>query len=292
MKLTYLLQKTGVFELTGLFIKNNFNINSGDILSKNNIINLGNMANNAYYDKINTSNWRPLPDYNDTKLEPELIIGYLFSDTTTKTHVISFKGTDIFPGEQSRVLDKFNDNLYFSCCFNQTSEGCNKNAYKESLNIPHNYINYGKQIIEHIKRLIDFENSKVFFTGHSLGGAVATYMGLFYNKTVVTFQTPGEKRYSELSEFAGNKYIPEIYHFGHDADPIFTGTCGWWCKFWGYSLDTKCHYGKVCKYITNSTATIWKHRMSYVIDNILKQYEVPECYSEDCLDCGNTKFSK
>jgi lipase ATG15 len=294
MKLKYLLDISVVFEFTGVEIKNDFNMNRV-LLSKSNIINLGYMANNAYYSDIDKSNWKILPEYNVSKMEPELIMGYVFSDEISKTHIISFKGTNIYPGGKTRELDKFNDNLYFSCCLNITKGKCEKDSYKQSLNLESNYINYGQIIVNNIKKIINFDKGNVIFTGHSLGGAVATYMGILYNKTVVTFQTPGEKRYSKLSGLDKNKSIPNIYHIGHDADPIFNGDCGWWCKIMGYYIETKCHYGKVCRYTTNSTVSIWKHRMSYVISEILEKYDVPNCYSEsksECLECSTIKFSK
>lgn len=294
MKLKYLLDVSFIFEFTGLEIKNDFNINT-ILLSKKNVINLGYMAHNAYYAYIDNTNWKLLPGYNVSKLEPELIMGYIFSDEQSKTHIISFKGTDIYPGDKSRVLDKFNDNLYFSCCFNSTKGKCEKDSYKESLDFETNYINYAQIIVNNIKKIINFETNNIIFTGHSLGGAVATYMGILFNKTVVTFQMPGEKRYAQLSGLNKSKSIPNIYHISHDADPISNGSCGWWCKIFGYSIDTKCHYGKVCKYITNSMATIFKHRMTYVISEILEKYDVPNCYSEtdsDCLECETIKFSK
>ena len=292
MKLKFLFQVSSVFEYSGVLIQNNFNIKS-NLLSKENVLALSYMSNNAYYENINDTNWRTLPNYNDTKIQPELIMGYVFSDTLTNTHIISFKGTNVYPYDKTKELDKLNDNLYFSCCYFKNNSICDKDSYKKSLDFEYNYINYGKQMVNHLKTIIDFSTSNIIFTGHSLGGAVATYMGIIYNKTVVTFQTPGEKRYAELINLNYYGIKDKLYNIGHDADPIFNGNCGWWCKFWGYSIDTRCHIGKICKYITNSTSSIWKHKMSYVIDNILEKYDVPECYSDDsCLDCGNTKFSK
>ena len=147
-------------------------------------------------------------------------------------------------------------------------------------------------MIDNLQKQINFTTSTIIFTGHSLGGAVATYMGVFYNKTTITFQTPGEKRYADLIGLDYSHMTDKIYHFGHDADPIFNGECGWWCKIAGYSIETNCHIGKICKYITNSTSSLWKHRMTYTINNIIKKYELPSCYSSSCFDCGNIKYSK
>lgn len=295
MKLTYLLSKSGLFT-TSIINQMFFSFDvKNDILSFKNVLNLAKMSNNAYY--IDTTDyWIPIPPYNWTELENDYIKGYVFVDNSTKTYIVSFKGTNILPYEKTRKYDKYNDNLYFSCCFNQTNynynlscKECNKKCYKETLNDQNNYINIAKSMMDTLSSKIDFNNNTIIFTGHSLGGAIATYMGILYNKTVVTFQTPGEKHYlSQIGKETKKRY-DNIYHFGHTNDPIFTGDCGWWCKMAGYTIQTYCHIGYVCKYNTSGYSSLLKHRMTYVIDNMLNTWNgsIPECkYEIDCDDCN------
>ena len=83
-----------------------------------------------------------------------------------------------------------------------------------------------------------------------------------------------------------------IYHFGHNADPIFMGDCGGTCNILGYNIYTKCHIGNTCVYDSKDKLkmgeSLWNHRIHYVIDNIISQWQnnMPECSkSNDCNDC-------
>ena len=296
MQLRYLLTSGGLFSAS-VFNQLEFAFRDySKIITYDNVLNLAKMANNAYYVDT-TNNWIPVPPYNWTDIDSNLdfIRGYVFIDNDTKTYIVSFKGTNVLPYEETRKYDKYNDNLFFSCCFNKTGynydstcKECNQKCYKNTLNDPNNYINSAKMMIQRLRDKIDFDNSTIVFTGHSLGGAIATYMGILYNKTVVTFQTPGEKHYLEMTNLVTGRSLPDIYHFGHNNDPIFTGDCGWWCKMGGYYIDTYCHLGYVCKFNTSGYSSLLKHRMSYVIDVMLQTWNgtLPKCQLQtDCSDC-------
>jgi lipase ATG15 len=296
MKLTYLITQSGLFEasvVNQLFFS--IDIANG-VLTYQNIFNLAKMTNNAYY--VDTTNyWIPIPPYNWTQLQNEYVKGYVFTDIINKAYVISFKGTNILPYEQTTKYDKYNDNLFFSCCFNKTNYNhnmscneCSKQCYKQTLDDPKNYISIAKNMMQRLKEIIDFSNNTILFTGHSLGGAIATSMGLLFSKTVVTFQTPGEKHYIENTEFIDTSFdtINNIYHFGHNKDPIFSGNCGWWCKMGGYYIETHCHIGYVCRFNTTGYSSLLKHKMSYVIDNIESwNGTLPPCKRENnCSECN------
>lgn len=297
MQLTYLITQNSLFKAS-VINQLVFSLDiSNSVLTYDNVLNFAKMSNNAYYID-STKYWIPIPPYKWSDFQDEYIKGYIFSDTINKTYVISFKGTNILPYEETRKYDKYNDNLFFSCCFNNTNYNynvscteCNKRCYKETLKDSNNYINIAKNMTQELQNIIDFSNNTIIFTGHSLGGAIATYMGMLYNKTVVTFQTPGEKHYIQNTEFIKNNLHNEhqIYHFGHNNDPIFTGNCGWWCRMGGYYIQTYCHIGYVCKYNTKGYSSLLKHRMSYVIDNIIQTWNgtLPKCEKQiDCNDCN------
>lgn len=214
--------------------------------------------------------------------------------------------------------DKLNDNLLFSCCFYKQSNlfndhcsykipsdnnKCSCDCYKNSTYVEGNYYNTSIKIVHNIMDLIDFYNSTVIFTGHSLGGAIATFLGLRFNKTVVTFETPGEKHF--LAQFFTKSQFfnllkrqdLKIYHFGHNADPIVTGKCGNTCWLLGYNINTKCHIGYTCIYDSQAklkmSQFIWRHRLKWVIDYILPywQTDFPECiYNMNCTDCDNWTY--
>lgn len=278
------------------------------------------MSNNVYR-VINQSSWINLPNYSVTDITLDNNTVKSFHFYNKDTNIISFKGTTTLIGLQedgefvhhyykqhilsSSHNDKFNDNLYFSCCFYKQSNlfnsssctcemsndkhVCCKSCYKDSIDYILNYINLAKEIVEKIKDNIDFNN--VIFTGHSLGGTLATIMGILYNKTSISFQSPGDKHYLDLIGLHAHE---NTFHFGHNADPIFLGTCGNTCWTFGYNLYTKCHSGFSCIYDAKEklgyTESILNHRIDSIIKNIIPHWEndFPECVqNKECSDCEN-----
>jgi lipase ATG15 len=69
----------------------------------------------------------------------------------------------------------------------------------------------------------------MWLTGHSLGGALASLIGLTFGVPTVTFETPPERLASQRLHLPSPPALkPEdmlIWHFGHTADPIYLGIC-------------------------------------------------------------------
>jgi|688.fasta_scaffold246365_2 lipase ATG15 len=286
------------------------------------IYDLAIMSNNVYT-YINHSNWIDLPNYTVTDItnDNNTVKSFLFYNNQTGNNIISFKGTTTIIGLQeeeyydkfgwqdlsSSYSDRFNDNLYFSCCFYKQSNIfnkslcdydsfnniCSKKCYKKSTFFNLNYINLANDIVENIKKDINFDN--IIFTGHSLGGTIATIMGILYNKTSIAFQSPGDKHYLDLIGLHSHQ---NTYHFGHNADPIFMGTCGNTCWTFGYNIYTKCHSGYTCTYNAKEklgyTESILNHRIDSIIKNIIPHWEndFPECIQDiTCSDCESWDYN-
>ena len=299
--------------------QNSFNFNENDLTSYSNIYNLAEMSHNAYIYE-NDTQWDKIP-YKDIDIPDfqDTIKGYIFSDDGDKNVIISIKGTSLYwtSRQSSRGFDllsskndKFNDNLFLSCCYykqssifdglcndnNKESHVCSKECYKNSTLFELNYLNIAKQIIENLKRdkIIDFEKSNIIFTGHSLGGVIATYLGVIYNRPVITFESPGEKYYFDLINLDYSN-AKNIYHYGHNADIIFTGKCNGinsYCYIGGYIIRTKCHIGKTCMYDAVNklklSESLWNHRLRIIIDKIIPHWlnDPPICEEQtNCIDC-------
>lgn len=287
----------------------------------------------------------------DISRDKDTVRAYLFSSEDNKTHIISIKGTTTMFGKNMNIYnsiynDKFNDNLYYSCCFykesnlfnkidelndekcwnenesfsrfkkqiifNRNSNLCKEKCFKAMNKNKLNYISISYEIIEKLKQIkesdINFEKDEILFTGHSLGGSLATVMGVIFNKPAISFQSPGIKNFLEksdiLKEYVDNfdiNNIENIYNFGHNADIIFTGKCNGklsFCYLGGYNIETKCHIGKVCEYDSinklNISESIFTHKLTYVLDNIIPKWEndFPECKIKKCNDCEDWEYIK
>lgn len=163
------------------------------------------------------------------------------------------------------------------------------------MNIDLNYINIITSIIEMMKKDINFDTETVVFTGHSLGGMLATIMGMKYNKQVFSFDSPGTRHYINLLNLQGN--TEQIYHFSHTADSIAHGHCDFLCKRWGYYLDTECHVGNSCIYDSKKKLGYFDgiryHQLKWIIDYILPHWEIdfPECiFNKPCKDRNCEKW--
>lgn len=202
--------------------------------------------------------------------------------------------------------------------FQSQHHACNKTCQAENLKAPDRYWHAAREIYTNISLL--YPSAQLYLVGHSLGGALAALVGTAYGIPVVTFEAPGEasagKRLSlpippsqplltnpEKGEFEsgfGDDIKIPIYHFGHTADPIFTGDCNSFlstCQISGYFFETKCHTGHTCTYDTVADHHwinwIGNHRIPVVIDSVLKKYpETAKCVPVDksCEDCMDWDF--
>lgn len=305
-------------------------------LNYDDVYELGVMSYNVYLN-IGDKSWMntKLDNVLDISIINDSVKAYMFSNNDKSKNVIALKGTSIYFGSLMSTIDimdinteiynenivinnelnnetsilssisndKWNDNLFFSCCFNlqtsikdcvcESSNVCCKNCYIKSLNFEKNYLVILEKIMDNVKTIIDINNSEIVFTGHSLGGMMASYLGIIYNKLAVTFESPGDKHYLLLSGIIDNQLeYNNIYHFGHNADPIFLGNCGSTCSLMGYYMNTKCHIGNTCLYDAKKelkyTESILNHRIDFILKNIFPLWEtnLPECIRDKlCEDC-------
>lgn len=322
-----------------------YDYNNNFLFNYKNIYNLALFAKNVYKTELENL----LGGYaENVSLDEDSLRVYMYSNIDNSSYVIAIKGTSTILSmttpqkyqiqeqdidkSSSVYNDRFNDNLFFSCCFylesnmynttsclnesylsfnyqsvkynpnyKKTKYKCNKKCFKDSLSYENNYINVANKIMKNIiEKIGNIHNKKLVITGHSLGGGIATMLGVMYNKPVVTFQTPGERNYIELIDLV-NKSVnyTNIYHVGHNADPIYTGKCNGFtsiCNIGGYKIDTKCHIGNTYEYDAigklGISESIFTHKISYVIDNIITQFNdtLPDLKTEECNDCKNWSY--
>lgn len=287
---------------TGALVYGAFIDNSGKlVVNFHNIRQLACLSSNAYL--VPGS-----PDYIETEfglvrdisLDNHTVKAVLFNNGDV--NVIAIKGTTVWTQafnehkcpasgysdpvtpKGRRAGDKYNDNLLFTCCLTCRECPCTcRECYKRQEN---NYVFILKTIVD---SLSEMERKRVIFTGHSLGGALSSIVAGMYNKIAVAFSSPGDARYIEMAEIRHNQ--DQVYHFGHDADPIFTGRCGTTCNLFGYNIETRCHRGYTCEYPAKKKLgireSIWNHKMQYIINNILVHWEddFPECKRTECTEC-------
>jgi lipase ATG15 len=323
------------------------NVNDWFEMSYSNIMNLAKLSYNTYSypDNSDWNNNTYFNNTNDISIDNATVRAYLFSNEDNTKHIIGIKGTKTMLGLNqiyNVYNDKFNDNLYYSCCFYKESslynkikelrdekcwddnddddddsgqyilsksKKCKKKCFEIMNDYPINYVSIAHDIIEFIKSSeiynINFGKHEILFTGHSLGGSLATLMALIYDKIGISFQSPGIKNFVTQSQILKkynikNKSFDKIYNFGHNADIIFKGNCKGrlsLCYIGGYIVETKCHIGKVCEYDAinklNISESIFTHKLKYVIDNIIPNWETdfPECKKiKNCKDCESWKF--
>ncbi|PIA99591.1 putative lipase ATG15-1 [Cercospora beticola] len=298
---------------------------------KSTVIALAKMAYDAYVPDPSSKEWKSIGPGNHSIFnhsssfgwDSDGLRGHVFLDETNSTMVISLKGTSmaLFDGEGSTRKDKLNDNLFASCCCGQgghygwkvvcdcmtSAFTCNNTCLASSLETKDHYYNAGRELYGNITARYP-QISNVWLTGHSLGGVVASLLGMTYGVPVMTYEafpdalaasrlglpTPpgyhiGQSRFSDTG----------IYHYGHTADPVFMGTCNSLlsgCTLVGYAFQSMCHTGKTCIYDTVKDlgwrSSVSSHRIVSVISDVLEAYDqVPVCeVTSDCEDCFNWKF--
>jgi len=263
--------------------------------------------------------------------------GYVFATEDNSTVVLTIKGTSIpiVGGGPTIEKDKVNDNLLFSCCCARVSrtwtpvcdcyrggskcnQECVENALiDESLFYPTGVVRSPPSLqplvrvwscfanelslIQNLFNNITFmyPNANVWVIGHSLGGALASLLGVTFGAPVVTFEPPGERMAAQRLHLPSPVRPPSsvmsltrahfrrvamqpsthhITHVWHTADPIAMGTCTGslsTCGIAGYAMESRCHLGNIIEYdtVTNLSwpVRLANHPIVTVIDHILSK---------------------
>ncbi|ORX98680.1 Alpha/Beta hydrolase protein [Clohesyomyces aquaticus] len=289
-----------------------------DVTCKDSVINFANMSEDAYHYDPSDAEWLDVGEkWNDSLpfgWDDHGIRGQVFSDETNSTVVLSIKGTSVsvYEGNGTSLQDKDNDNLFGSCCCGQGGSylwkqvcdcqtktyTCNENCVKSELKQPNRYFEAVSELYDEVIQL--YPRAAIITTGHSLGGVLASLIGLHHGVPHVTFEAYPQALAASRLGLATSGKNTGGFHFGHTADPVYMGTCNSassFCSIAGYAFETHCHTGKRCVYDVvkdwgwrQSTGT---HRLRYAIENIYSKYnETAPCHDEevDCVDCFLWKF--
>ncbi|KAI9137292.1 Alpha/Beta hydrolase protein, partial [Paraphysoderma sedebokerense] len=288
---------------------------------KETILSLAGMTANAYTEPTR-SDWIDLnPDYHTNTSfgwNDSGIRGYVFASENDDLLVVAIKGTSAafmgIGGGPTGGNDKINDNRMFSCCcarvdrtwrpvcdcYTGVGGVCNMTCIKQNADFEGSYYRAGKDIFGAVSQL--YPHATIWFTGHSLGGALSALLGLTFNLPAVSFEAPGELMYAQRLglPIPPDMSVLPIYHFGHNADPVFLGSCRGprsSCYFAGYAIETKCHLGHKCQYnvreSANPTVDIRHHRIHEVINYVIKPWPgVAKCkpVQKNCRDCVGWEF--
>lgn len=297
-----------------------------DVQDKDTIISLASMSEDAYKPGRDDPEWIDVDGKYNTSVpfgwDDSGIRGHVFIDETNSTVILAVKGTTVamFEGNGTSGHDKENDNLFGSCCCGQGGSylwrqvcdcqtgtyTCDDKCVREELRKPNRYHAATLELYSEVQQL--YPNANIIAVGHSLGGVLASLIGLEQGIPAVTFEAyPQAMAAKRLGLLVAGDVTPLRrntggFHFGHTADPIYMGTCNGpssFCSIAGYAFDTICHTGKKCTYDVvkdwgwrQGTAT---HRLRYAIDNVYKKYEsAATCVDEavDCVDCFLWKYEE
>jgi putative lipase involved disintegration of autophagic bodies len=152
-----------------------------------------------------------------------------------------------------------------------------------------------------------YPNARIWLIGHSLGGALASLIGVTFAVPVVAFEAPAEKLAAQRLHLPSPPSTQHITHVYHTADFVPMGTCtgvASSCALGGFAFETRCHLGRVIRYDTVSklgwVADIRTHGIAQVVERVLDEdwdpdqgREVPDFYEEeDCVDCVDWEYGK
>ncbi|OCH86209.1 alpha/beta-hydrolase [Obba rivulosa] len=312
-------------------------IDGPDVQDRETLLTLAKMTNNAYAEPAD-KDWYDLgPGWNSSYpfgWEPDAdgFRGHVFATPDNATVVVSVKGTSagwiVGGGGPTARKDKLNDNLLFSCCCARVGPtwstvcGCYEGGYKCDQGCLENalaeeslFYSTGINLYNNVTYM--YPQANIWIVGHSLGGSLASLIGVTFGAPVVAFEAPGEKLAAKRLHLPFPPSTQHVVHVYHTADPIAMGTCNGVassCAIAGYAMETRCHLGKVIRYDTVSklgwAVDIRTHGIRVVIERLLSgeweedkqdskradkgktgNHTVPGLTDEqDCVDCFNWEF--
>jgi lipase ATG15 len=287
-----------------------------DLTDKDTVVNLAKMCSDAYI------NAPTQPDWLNTTLgfnhshsfgwKGDGLRGHVFSDKTNDTVIVAFKGTTFDPSNHFKSKDRLNDNLLFSCCCatqrpdpfwygkvcdcRTDSYQCNSTCLTQELLQEGRYYPTALAIMKNVSSW--YPKAAIWTVGHSLGGSMASLVGLTLNVPSVSIESPPQRLPAQRLGLEIGPHNAD-YHIGNTADPVFMGACNGYfstCSIAGFAFESQCHTGKRCVYDTVQDkgwrVSIANHRIHTVITEVLESYNsTPTCEPDDeCVDCFNWNF--
>jgi lipase ATG15 len=289
------------------------------------VSNFAKMTSNAYFARV-FSGWRNITDYDTVDgfgWDSPGLRGYIFVNRAHDIVIISFKGTSILlAGGDTVNRDKDQDNKMFSCCCGRVDiswipvcgcysggylsrgNSCSSQCLKTTLQSDEDsYFLQAQAIVDQVKQI--YPTAKLWFTGHSLGGAVSNLMALANEGTSsISFDAPGDMLYAQRmgllpEEGDPNEITRPIWNFGVSSDPIYMGNCNGItssCYMAGYGMETACHIGHECTWIWEGREDVGTHRIDWILDNIIlaePPLPLPTCVPvKNCKDCQSWTFTE
>ncbi|KIJ31810.1 hypothetical protein M422DRAFT_61625 [Sphaerobolus stellatus SS14] len=301
-----------------------------NVTDRETLLLLAKMTNNAYAHEENGREWYDLGKQWNTSFpfgwerDGDGFRGHIFATPDNSTVVISIKGTSaglLGGGGPTTKKDKFNDNLLFSCCCARVSftwstvcgcyagggSKCDQNCLEASLADDSLFYPIGTNLYNNVSYM--YPDSNIWVIGHSLGGALASLIGVTFGSPVVAFEAPGERMAAGRLHLPSPPSTQHVTHVYHTADPIAMGTCNGAlssCAIAGYAMESRCHLGQSIIY---DTVTQWGwavdirlHPIRIIVEKLLAQdwpippgsppdnttilSKVPEPKPEDdCVEC-------
>ncbi|KAH0584633.1 Putative lipase ATG15 [Termitomyces sp. J132] len=296
-----------------------------DVTRRKTLLQLAKMTYNSYA-ASGQSDWYDLGSgWNQTYpfgWEPDAdgLRGHIFVSDDNSTVIVSVKGTSApwlaGGGGPTVRKDKLNDNLLFSCCCARVgptwspvcdchSGGyrCDQTCIERSLIDDSLFYPTGINLYNNVSYM--YPDANIWVVGHSLGGALASLIGVTFGAPVVAFEAPGERTAAKRLHLPSPPSTQHITHVYHTGDPIPLGACTGVtsaCAIGGYAMETGCHLGKTVRYDTvtkrNWGVSVSTHPIKFIIEKLLNEdwdsengLEVPVAEAEkDCVDCFSWEY--